>query len=390
MQLSEKYVIFGAGKYGRLALDEYEGEVAYYIDSNPEKWDTYLEGIVIKSLSYFLENDKDRYVVLIASKQRNEMERTLVDAGIKKYKYFLDFDKVYAPTNRLIYNPYKRGVDRGLTEELWNEFQNNNELARKKIYDELSRIKSIDKYLFDHVEIETINRCNGGCDFCPVSKKNESREFKVMEWELFKNIIDQLAEIGYSGRLALFSNNEPFLDEGILEKHEYARTNLPNCRMHLFTNGTLLTIDKFLKLIEYLDELVIDNYNQELKLIKPCQEIFEYCKENDDIRKKVTIVLRKPHEILTSRGGDAPNRGNIVSYPDLPCVLPFKQLIIRPDGKVSLCCNDPLGRDTLGDVKKDKLVDIWYGERFSLVREKLGSGRGNWNHCVNCDNFSIG
>ena len=69
-----------------------------------------------------------------------------------------------------------------------------------------------------------------------------------------------------------------------------------------------------------------------------------------ELKKKVTIVMRKPHEILTSRGGDAPNRTHTATYPDIKCALPFKQLIVRPDGKVSLCCNDPYGKCTLGDL----------------------------------------
>lgn len=49
-----------------------------------------------------------------------------------------------------------------------------------------------------------------------------------MSEEMFHSIVEQLAEIGYSGRFTTFSNNEPLLDE-----------------------------------------LIIDNYQQELKLIKP-------------------------------------------------------------------------------------------------------------------------
>ena len=81
-------------------------------------------------------------------------------------------------------------------------------------------------------------------------------------------------------------------------------------------------------------------YQQELKLIKPCAQIQDYCKVHPELTKKVTIVLRKPQEILTSRGGTAPNRKDIVEYGRDRCALPYKQMIARPDGKVSLCFND--------------------------------------------------
>lgn len=31
--------------------------------------------------------------------------------------------------------------------------------------------------LFKNIEIETINRCNGSCSFCPVNKKENQRPF---------------------------------------------------------------------------------------------------------------------------------------------------------------------------------------------------------------------
>lgn len=165
---------------------------------------------------------------------------------------------------------------------------------------------------------------------------------------------------------------------------------MPNARMHMFTNGTLLTLDKFIALTDVLDELIIDNYHQQLKLIKPCEQIKEYCEAHPELKKKVTISLRKPQEILTSRGGTAPNRKELMDYGKERCVLPFKQMIVRPDGKISLCCNDALGRFTLGDAGKEGLLDIWYGSRFQMVRKCLYEGRQNWGNCKNCDTFMIG
>ena len=210
-----------------------------------------------------------------------------------------------------------------------------------------------------------------------------------MSWELFEKIINQLAEINYSGKLALFSNNEPFLDERIIEFSSYAREHLAKAKIHLFTNGTLLNLDIFLEIINYLDEIIIDNYNQQLQLIPSVKIIKEYVDScgDDAIRKKVKILLRKPNEILTSRGGEAPNREKIIDVSEDTCALPFQQLIIRPSGKVSLCCNDPLGKETLGDLTKETILDVWFGEKYRKTREKIARGRKYLNHCKNCDTF---
>ena len=149
-------------------------------------------------------------------------------------------------------------------------------------------------------------------------------------------------------------------------------------------------MEKFIKLMEYLDELIIDNYNQELKLIPNVEKIKGYCEEHPELIKKVTISLRKPKEVLATRGGDAPNRKNQISYKNTTCVNPFVQMIVRPDGKVSLCCNDATGRFTLGNVAEESLLDIWYGSKFQMVRKCLYDGRENWGNCKYCDTFSMG
>lgn len=241
--------------------------------------------------------------------------------------------------------------------------------------------------LFREVEIETVNRCNGICDFCPVNKKHDSREYHLMSEELYKNIIDQFAEINYAGAIAPFSNNEPFLDNHIIERTKYMREKLPNARIHMYTNGTLLTLERFKEIVNYLDELIIDNYHHEQKLLKTSQAVKEYCDANPELKKKVTIVIRDPKEILTSRGGDAPNRKELKSFGECKCALPYQQLIIRPDGKVSLCCNDPLGKNTLGDLTKESILDVWYGEKYNQIRNSLQDGRKGWNHCEYCDTF---
>lgn len=384
--MKKDIVIFGAGQVGRMALKEYKHRTLFIVDNNDKIQGTMLDGIEIKGVSSL--SPKGDYTVIIASKQQEIMEQQLRQLGISDYDFFLEEPTAYYSTGELIFNPYEDNMQRDLTEKEWNENAGRN-LAIETINFRVEQMQG-KEILFDHVEIETVNRCNGNCEFCPVSRKNEKREYREMSDELFKHIINQLADIQYSGKLALFSNNEPFLDENIIERHRYAREKLPKARMHLFTNGTLLTLDKFVEIVKYLDELVIDNYQQELKLIKPCQEIVTYCELHPELKKKVTIVLRKPKEILTSRGGDAPNRKELVSYGDVRCILPYKQLIIRPDGKVSLCCNDPYGKNTLGDLSKDSIMNVWFNDRFKMVRKCLAEGRGNWKHCEFCDTLALG
>ena len=238
--------------------------------------------------------------------------------------------------------------------------------------------------LFRVIQIETINRCNLTCSFCPVNKFNDIREFAKMDRHLFINIIEQLKALGYRGKVGLFSNNEPLLDDRLCEFAEMAKNNLPNAHIYIYTNATLLTLEKFLDLIKYLDRMVIDNYHDDGKLIKPVQIIHDYIESNNAFKDKVKICIRKRTAVLTSRGGNSPNK--IASYiPKSSCLHPFQQLVVRPDGKISLCCVDAYGEITLGDLSKQTAIDIWNGELYTGIRNQIMKSRKTISVCSKCD-----
>jgi hypothetical protein len=240
-------------------------------------------------------------------------------------------------------------------------------------------------HLFNHIEIETLNRCNGLCTFCPVNINENPRPYAKMSEILFHKIIDELKTIGYSGDVSLSSNNEPFLDENIMDFIVYARAQIPNAHIYINTNATALSFDKFLNVIPYLDKLKINNYNDDFIMLPNVKEINEYCLNHSQLNKKVFISLRKQNQILTSRGGQAPNKMNQKAS-SKKCNKPFKQLIIRPDGKVSLCCNDALGVYTMGDTNKQTLLQIWNSEYYCSVKKEMRmNGRKNLELCKCCD-----
>ena len=212
-----------------------------------------------------------------------------------------------------------------------------------------------------------------------------------MDENLFKFIIEQLNILNYSGYLSLFSNNEPLLDGRIFDFIDYAKSRLPNATHALYTNGTLLDKEKFLRLIKSLDMLIIDNYNDNFQLMLNLQKILD-----SDIPKdfpcKVEISMRKKNQILNTRGSKAPNRINEKNKFDAysACNLPFSQLIIRPDGTLGKCCNDPLSDMILGDLKNESLVEAWYGKNYQELRKEMYyNGRHRISGCEHCDIFGL-
>ncbi|MCI6919263.1 MAG: SPASM domain-containing protein [Lachnospiraceae bacterium] len=238
------------------------------------------------------------------------------------------------------------------------------------------------------VEIETVNRCNNDCSFCPVSVGKDIRPLLYMEDSLFKKIISDLERIEFSGVLSLFSNNEPLIDRRIFDYITYAKEKLPNATHALFTNGLLLTREKYIFLTEVLDYLVIDNYNDDLKLNQRVQDIFEF-KEDKYRGCKVMVQNRKKNQVLLNRGTLSPNQGEGDMVYSAPCILPYIQMIIRPDGKVSRCCQDAYGNETLGDLRKQSIEEIWNGSAFGALRKKVLKSRNERDFCKNCDMLGL-
>ena len=245
---------------------------------------------------------------------------------------------------------------------------------------------------FCTIEIETQNRCNNDCPFCPVNRHNDTRKPKVMGEDIFYTLIEQLRAMNYHGTISLFSNNEPLLDGRILNFIAYARKTLPNARHALYTNGLLLDKEKFSSLVANLDLLIIDNYNDNFEFNPPIKKVLDETPQPYDFKCDVQISLRKKNQKLDTRAGSAPNRINEENKfrPQSPCILPFTQMIVRPDGTIAKCCNDPLTKITLGDLRRQTLREIWRGKAYQELRKEMYfNGRQNISGCEFCDIFGL-
>jgi len=238
--------------------------------------------------------------------------------------------------------------------------------------------------IFATIEIETINRCNGECDFCPVNREAERRPFRLMDSGLFASIISQLGELDYQGSVGMYLNNEPLLDGRVYGFCEYARSKLPKAYIYMLTNGTLLDVERLKSLMGSLDALIIDNYDDRQKISGPLADVVRFAEGDVGLRERVVTYLRKGSEYRTTRGGNSPNRHNVIPLSS-PCCMPFSMMAVRPDGKLSLCCCDVYESVTLGDLTEQGILEAWRGERYNEVRRMMLKGRQNIGYCRRCD-----
>jgi MoaA/NifB/PqqE/SkfB family radical SAM enzyme len=238
--------------------------------------------------------------------------------------------------------------------------------------------------IFSSIEIETINRCNGTCSFCPANRRIDKRPLKLMEMDLFDSIVRQLGELDYRGSIGIYLNNEPLLDSRVNEFCEIARKRAPKAYLHMFTNGTLLTVERTKGLMKNLDHMIVDTYNDRQMLTGGLVEVARAVEADPYLRSRVFFYLRRENLIRSSRGGTAPNRHLTIPLSSR-CCKPFLQMVVRPDGKLSLCCCDAYGFMTMGDLNKQGMVEAWRGEKYNDVRRRMLSDRNSIPMCRACD-----
>jgi len=263
--------------------------------------------------------------------------------------------------------------------------------------------------LFKAVYFEVRTKCNNRCEFCAASIQNDTRRDNMMSRETYDNVISQLKEINFSGRVAYHVNNDPLLFPHLLEFVDYARRELPNAWIQILTNGLKLSVRKAEDLVRAgINELTINYYMQDndknipTKFYKIRHEILpeffnpHQIKEghgpsrDEDKVFRFNLIKRNISDVLTSRAGTAPNKKKKSAKPRGFCAYPFTQFNITANGTVNKCCADFFFSDPMGNVNKEKILDIWKGKRFSQVRKLLFKGNRNANEqCQNCDEYGL-
>ncbi|HBC87162.1 MAG TPA: hypothetical protein DCZ94_09430 [Lentisphaeria bacterium] len=238
--------------------------------------------------------------------------------------------------------------------------------------------------IFRHIYIETINRCNGGCRFCHANRFTDKREMELMDEGLLEKILKELKEMEFKGWISFHRNNEPFLDKRIFDFVKMMRESMPDALINIHSNGTLLNIEKIYRIMPHLSFLNINNYNDKLELHDNIRETVEHFNRTNEFDGLIKVCLRKENEILLNRASSAPNRKMGYTMKS-PCLYPFEQLNVCSNGNISICCNDAFEDVVLGNAGEQTLEEIWHGEKFKDIRDKMLMDRNLIKICGKCD-----
>jgi len=89
------------------------------------------------------------------------------------------------------------------------------------------------------------------------------------------------------------------------------------------------------------------------------------------------------HSNVTNQGGGA---GKLdFSMKGKRCAKPFRELSVRWDGNVALCCDDWPGDYKIGNIHDMPLDELWNHPRFMAARRKLYHGLRDFGPCNGCN-----
>jgi cyclic pyranopterin phosphate synthase len=228
---------------------------------------------------------------------------------------------------------------------------------------------------FCSVAIETYGFCNRKCEFCFNHDRFPKREQGIMKQQTFEKVIDELSQLKYCGWITPVFYGEPLLDKRLPELIKYTKRKIPNCYIHIDTNGDFLDEELFTRLIKKgADRFFITNYDDEEK------------PRLTSLAKKypLHIILRNYKDFKKlDRAGEIFKRNSILN---IPCLRPSAELVINWKGDVLLCCQDFYAKYCMGSIHDNSLLNIWNNKKFTTYRNKLRLGqRSSIRICKHCD-----
>jgi 2-deoxy-scyllo-inosamine dehydrogenase (SAM-dependent) len=195
-----------------------------------------------------------------------------------------------------------------------------------------------------------------------------------MSDEIFLRTVEQLAEVGFAGRISYHLYNEPLLRTDLARLVAIVDARLPQALQLLNTNGDLLDDRRYTALREAgIDYFYVTRHSPGEYPERPFQ-----------------VVQTWRDLTLTNRGGTLTELPTpTVAAQRTPCFAPSEMLIVSVTGDVLLCYEDAHREHIMGNIMATPLVDIWTSAKFREYRRRLEQGhRSVDDMCLKCSNVS--
>jgi MoaA/NifB/PqqE/SkfB family radical SAM enzyme len=284
------------------------------------------------------------------------------------------------------------------------------------------------------VQIELVEGCNLRCSFCGLNGiRGKDNDYKTMQPRQLGHIIEQIVEAGWNPRIEFAMHGEPTMHPNYVQMIAVARKYGPNLHLMMTSNGGGLlpnpgaekNIGDLFK--AGLNVLALDNY-ENVKIVPKIMDLLTatslsyihgatvddlkeqnyICFEGDNIRvyayprhkegnphmrrkahERVLTIVRDiskadkgTHSRLANHAGAAAPLSDKMA--GKRCAKPFREMSIRWNGNVAICCDDWRGVYKCGNVLEDGLLKVWHSVNFRAARRKLYHGMRDFGPCLGC------
>ena len=238
-----------------------------------------------------------------------------------------------------------------------------------------------------------------------------------MKKETAERIIAEIKRVGWHSRIIFSMHGEPTLNPNVTKIIAMFRRAFPTTVMSMMSNGygivhgfgdisTEHTISERVgKLMEAgLNDLIIDYYSakgdaktiedalkegSEFKIEHLAPKVPLYSPRAGQFRVLFNPPIQNEKAINRHLCNHCGAAGPLdMSYQGKRCARPFRELAIRYDGSVAICCNDFRGEYPIGNIMEQSIEDIWYSKRFEAARILLYAGERSFKPCYGCNALS--
>jgi radical SAM protein with 4Fe4S-binding SPASM domain len=285
------------------------------------------------------------------------------------------------------------------------------------------------------VTFELTEGCNLRCPFCavPAIQEKQGKGYKFMEHRTIVSAMQQIKELNWNCRIGFAMRGEPTMHPEYAKMVATVREYRPRTHMTMLSNGggilrspgALANVRSLfdaglnvLGLDDYkgigLVPKIIDAIEKDMHVKLESGRIyggalggFTFYKYPEDLagnphqrRPRGTRMLVRIRDIAEQAADKKiGNHGKLFNYAGLGfekndsmagkrCHQPFRQLAIRQDGSVAICCNDWRGEYKCGNILDEGVEGIWQGNAMGAAREMLIKGKREMAPCKGCDHRS--
>ena len=308
-------------------------------------------------------------------------------------------------------------------------------IAREESFSAIHSAKSEDRYIvkqpYTLVNVELTNSCPMKCVICPRPKKM-TREIGFMDFQIFRSIIEQ------------YRTDNPFASDNVVWLHHFGDSLLHpdfdkfitymssrGMKPGISINPWLLTSEKAIRLLRAQPAQILimfdgiddesffetrgvlgifqKSYENTLyflrisKELSPGTDVAITCVDIPMWKEKCNRIVKfwcERHGIEVQRkqftvwNGESDYINSLADQIELGkmrdnidknvCTSPFSTLSILFNGDVVICCYDYNGFSVIGNVRLERISDIWNSDKIRCLRYQIDSGIVMNRLCITC------